>query len=128
MEKTLQLLDDYLNGKNRRSFDTISQKRKIIIWYDKNKEFKDLVESIINSSYAEELTDKIKNAKFYLYDNNSIEIRYNIEILDETNDIVIYLPFERPAAKDNNYLLDIESFNYDYIFIPMLSHIVAHPG
>ena len=64
------------------------------------------------------MTDKIKNAKFYLYDNNSIEIRYNIEILDETNDIVIYLPFERPAAKDNNYLLDIESFNYDYIFIP----------
>lgn len=118
MDKTLQLLDDYLNGKNRRSFDTISQKRKIIIWYDKNKEFKDLVESIINNSYAEELTDKIKNAKFYLYDSNSIEIRYNIEIQDETNDIVIYLPFDRPSAKDNNYLLDIESFNYDYIFIP----------
>ncbi len=118
MNKTLQLLDDYLNGKNRNSFDSMSQKRRIIIWYDKNKEFKDLVESIIDNSYAEELTDKIKNAKFYLYDNNSIEIRYNIEILDEINDIVIYLPFERPAAKDNNYLLDIESFNYDYIFIP----------
>lgn len=117
MNKILQLLDDYLNGKNRKSFDITAQKRKIIIWYDKNKEFKDLVMSITNNSYTEELTDKIKNAKFYLYDNNSIEIRYNIEILDETNDIVIYLPFERPAAKNNNYLLDIESFNYDYIFI-----------
>ncbi|MBP3200725.1 MAG: BREX-1 system phosphatase PglZ type A [Lachnospiraceae bacterium] len=118
MNKTLQLLDDYLNGKNRNSFDSMSQKRRIIIWYDKNKDYKELVESIINGSYTDELSDKIKNAKFYIYENNSIEIRYNIEILDETNDIVIYLPFDRPSAKDNNYLLDIESFNYDYIFIP----------
>ena len=118
MNKTLQLLDDYLNGKNRNSFDIIANNRKIIIWYDKNKEYKELVESIINGSYTDELSDKIKNAKFYIYENNSIEIRYNIEILDETKDIVIYLPFDRPSAKDNNYLLDIESFNYDYIFIP----------
>ena len=118
MNKTLQLLDDYLNGKNKNSFDNISQKRKIIIWYDKNKEYKDLVESIIDNSYTEEMTEKIKNARFYVYDNNSIEIRYYIEIMDDINDIVIYLPFERPAAKNNNYLLDIESFNYDYIFIP----------
>lgn len=118
MNKTLQLLDDYLNGKNRKSFDSIVPHRKVIIWYDKNKEYKDMVESIISKTIGEELTDKINKAKFYIYDNNSIEIRYNIEILDEKSDVVIYIPFDRPTASDNKFLLDIESFNYDYIFIP----------
>lgn len=118
MNKTLSLLDDYLNGKIKKTFDVGVSHRKVVIWYDKNKEYYDFVNSMIDGTCEEELTDKIKSAKFYIYDKNSIEIRYKLEYEDTESDVIIYVPFDRPDPKTNDFLLDIESFNFDYIFIP----------
>lgn len=81
--------------------------RKIIFWYDDKKAYYDEVQDIVFSDDIE----------LIIYDNNSLWIRYHIEKEEPTKNFVIYLPFDRKKGLDND-LLDLESFNSNYLFNP----------
>ncbi len=70
--------------------------RQLVFWYDDNAEF------------FEEIKDlKLDNAQIYqLKKDNWLYTKYFLEIEDITTNYLIYVPFPKPADKDN-YLADI---------------------
>lgn len=104
-DEVTQLLLDTINGEFSRDNEK-KRTRKIIFWYDPKEEYKELINEL-----------NIENTEIIIYENNSFWIRYHIEKEELTKNIVIYLPFERPNA-NNNELLDIESSNSDLLFNP----------
>lgn len=104
-DEVTQLLLDTINGEFSRDNEKM-RTRKIIFWYDPKEEYKELINEL-----------NIENTEIIIYENNSFWIRYHIEKGELTKNIVIYLPFERPNA-NNNELLDIESSNSDLLFNP----------
>lgn len=104
-DEVTQLLLDTINGEFSRDSEKM-RTRKIIFWYDPKEEYKELINEL-----------NIENTEIIIYENNSFWIRYHIEKEELTKNIVIYLPFERPSA-NNNELLDIESSNSDLLFNP----------
>lgn len=104
-DEVTQLLLDTINGEFSRDNEK-KRTRKIIFWYDPKEEYKELINEL-----------NIENTEIIIYENNSFWIRYHIEKEELTKNIVIYLPFERPSA-NNNELLDIESSNSDLLFNP----------
>ena len=104
-DEVTQLLLDTINGEFSRDNEK-KRTRKIIFWYDPKEEYKELINEL-----------NIENTEILIYENNSFWIRYHIEKEELTKNIVIYLPFERPNA-NNNELLDIESSNSDLLFNP----------
>lgn len=104
-DEVTQLLLDTINGEFSRDNEKM-RTRKIIFWYDPKEEYKELINEL-----------NIENTEIIIYENNSFWIRYHIEKEELTKNIVIYLPFERPNA-NNNELLDIESSNSDLLFNP----------
>lgn len=104
-DEVTQLLLDTINGEFSRDSEKM-RTRKIIFWYDPKEEYKELINEL-----------NIENTEIIIYENNSFWIRYHIEKEELSKNIVIYLPFERPNA-NNNELLDIESSNSDLLFNP----------
>ncbi|MFR8145409.1 MAG: BREX-1 system phosphatase PglZ type A [Clostridia bacterium] len=104
-DEVTQLLLDTINGEFSRENEKM-RTRKIIFWYDPKEEYKELINEL-----------NIENTEIIIYENNSFWIRYHIEKEELAKNIVIYLPFERPNA-NNNELLDIESSNSDLLFNP----------
>lgn len=104
-DEVTQLLLDTINGEFSRDNEK-KRTRKIIFWYDPKEEYKELINEL-----------NIENTEILIYENNSFWIRYHIEKEELSKNIVIYLPFERPNA-NNNELLDIESSNSDLLFNP----------
>lgn len=80
--------------------------RKIIFWYDADKEYQEFVADL-----------EVNDSKVILYENNSFWIRHYIEKQETEKNIIIYFPFERRKGSKND-LLDIESANEDLIFNP----------
>lgn len=104
-----QLLIDTIN----KQFTADSQRgrtRKIIFWYDGKQEYSDSIDEL-------EPLLKENNTILIKYDNNSFWIRDYIEHEETEKNIVIYFNFDRPKGLENN-LLDIESYNKDFIFNP----------
>ena len=88
-----ELLIDYLNN-----IDNKKRERKVIFWYDENKEYKDA----INELTTDENTEIIK------YDNNSFWIRYHIEKEIPEKNVILYFDTTKPEINDN-FLLDLET-------------------
>ena len=80
--------------------------RKIVFWYDEDKEYQEFIKEL-----------EVEGTKIIIFENNSFYIRYYIEKINLKDNIVVYFPFERPRAVDNE-LLDIESANKDLLFKP----------
>lgn len=90
--------------------NTNHRNRKIIFWYDPNKVYTELIEELTNDT-------NIKDTEIIKYCDNSNWIRYHIEKEDPNKNIIVYLPINKPDNRDN-YLLDLQSYNADYIFNP----------
>ena len=88
------------------------RQRKIIFWYDEKRDYEEIVSS---EEFLNELEEK--NTELIKFDNNSIWIRYYIEMKEFDKNIIIYIPY---PEKNNieNPLLDLEVENKNYIFSP----------
>ena len=76
-----------------------SSDRKIVMWYDSDKEFEEDIDNI-----------KLENAELYkLKNNNWIYTKYYIESENPNINYLIYAPFEKPSD-ENNYLADMTHY------------------
>lgn len=77
-----------------------SSNRKIVMWYDENKEF------------IEDINDiNLEKAQLYkLEKDNWIYTKYFIEIENPNTNFLIYAPFEKPSD-ENNYLADMVHYS-----------------
>lgn len=87
------------------------EKRKIIVWYDYDKDFLDIIDEV-----------EIDNVKIYkLTDNNYFYTKYLLEEEDTESNYLIYTNFKEDD--ENNWLLDMflysESFYADKISMVM---------
>ena len=64
------------------------RQRKIIFWYDEKKDYEEIVSS---EEFLNELEEK--NTELIKFDNNSIWIRYYIEMKEFDKNIIIYIPY-----------------------------------
>lgn len=104
-EKVKELLISIL-ASNFSASSEKNRKRKIVFWYDAQKEYEGLIDEL-----------EFENTEIIKYNQNSFWIRYHVEKEELNKNIVIYLPFE----KQNEFvheLIDIEMANRDLIFIP----------
>lgn len=70
----------------------IGSDRKLVFWYDDNAEFADEVDSIA-----------LDNAKVYkLTPVNLFYTKYFFEMIDKTTNYLVYVPFSKPADRDNH--------------------------
>ena len=84
-------IEDKLNNIFNQSSD-----RKIVMWYDSDKEFEEDIDNI-----------KLENAELYkLKTNNWIYTEYYIEYENPDINYLIYAPFEKPSD-EVNYLADM---------------------
>lgn len=85
-----------------------SSSRKIVFWYDDNKEFKDDINDL-----------ELDNAKLLVLSGNDyFKTKYLLEVEDTTSNYLLYAPFNRPD-NELNPLLDMmlysKQFSADYI-------------
>lgn len=72
-----------------------SDKRKLVFWYDENKEFIDEINNLI-----------FDNAKILVINGNDyFKTKYLLEVIDKKSNYLIYAPFSKPEDI-NNPLLD----------------------
>jgi uncharacterized protein (TIGR02687 family) len=95
---------DYAGAKAEleRLFLEQSDHRKIIFWYDAAQNFKENIEH-----------DTFANCRVLINDKNDFAIKKIVEMDDQTSNLLIYVPYERPADKDN-WLLDILMYSKEY--------------
>jgi uncharacterized protein (TIGR02687 family) len=84
--------------------------RKVMVWYDPNQEFVELVDGI---------QSKLENAKLLIGDRNYFQIKRTLH-QDQDASYLIYVPDEKPQD-DGNWLLDI--LQSGEIFIPDVTTI-----
>lgn len=90
---------------NRRFNEPLPEfyKRRIIIWYDEDKEFEDKLEDI-----------ELFNAKLViLTGKNNFEVKKLIAVDDVTSNILIYNPISY-ENQDDNWLLDVELYSEEF--------------
>ena len=77
-----------------------AKKRHIIFWYDENKEFAEDIEEL-----------NLNNAKLWkLTGNNNFETKYQLEVVDQQSNYLIYSDKPEPAKREN-WLLDIQKYS-----------------
>lgn len=77
--------------------------RRIIFWYDEDKEFEDKVDEVV-----------LENAKVIaLTGNNAFSVKKQLSVDDLTTNYLVYSPlsYDRP---DDNWLLDIELYSEEF--------------
>ena len=78
-------------------------KRRIIFWYDEDREFEDKLDDI-----------QVDNAKLLmLTDTNNFAVKKLLNVDDTTNNYLVYCPlsYEKP---EDNWLLDIEMYSEEF--------------
>lgn len=78
-------------------------KRRIVFWYDEDKEFEDKLDEIV-----------LTNAKLvYLTGTNNFEVKKLLGVDDITSNYLVYCPlsYDRP---EDNWLIDIELYSEEF--------------
>lgn len=78
-------------------------KRHIVFWYDGDKEFLEDIDTLA--------LEDVRLLK--LTNNNYFYIRYELEKVDTTSNILIYAPMEKPSPREN-WLLDIYKYSVEF--------------
>ncbi len=78
-------------------------KRHIVFWYDTDKEFSEDIDTLA--------LDNVRILK--LTNNNYFWIRYELEKVDTTSDILIYADMAKPNPR-KNWLLDIYKYSVEF--------------
>ncbi len=97
LNEVINTLNDIYNS------PLISNNRHIVFWYDVKGEFVDHIDNI-------ELED-VRILK--LTNNNYFYIRYELEKVDTTSNILIYANMEKPIPREN-WLLDILKYSVEF--------------
>ena len=108
LESTPKTLINSLHA-TARNFDTPSYwtltfyQRRIIFWYDEDKEFEDKLDEVV-----------LENAKFIaLTGNNAFYVKKLLSVDDLTTNYLVYSPlaYNRP---DDNWFLDVELYSEEF--------------
>ena len=97
--------DKVIQDLNRRFAAPLPEfyQRRIIFWYDKDKEFEDKLDEVV-----------LENAKVIaLTGNNAFSVKKLLSVDDLTTNYLVYSPlsYDRP---DDNWLLDIELYSEEF--------------
>ena len=90
---------------NRRFAEPLPEfyKRRIIFWYDEDKEFEDKLDEI-----------QIRNAKIVaLTGSNNFEVKKLLNVDDTLSNYLVYSPFLYDNLEDN-WFLDIELYSEEF--------------
>ena len=81
----------------------IEKKKRIVFWYDGEKDFEDILPSL-----------KMDNVTIIrLDDSSALELKIRLECEDTTSRFILYAPFHEPAPEDD-WLLDIRLYSYTF--------------
>ena len=90
---------------NRRFAEPLPEfyERRIIFWYDEDREFEDKIEEMI-----------LDNAKVIVLDgSNNFEVKKLLSYDDKENNFLVYDPIVHNNIEDN-WMLDIELYSEDF--------------
>lgn len=79
------------------------EKKRIVFWYDGEKEFEEVLPSI--------QLDKVKIVR--LDEVSTLELKVEIETGDSAGRYVLYAPYHEPAPEDD-WLLDIRLYSHTF--------------
>lgn len=99
--------DKVINDLNRRFLEPLPEfyNRRIIFWYDDERECEEQLEEIENN---------LLNAKLIiLTGNNNFEVKKIISVDDKTSNFLIYTPFSYDKPEDN-WLINIEMYSEEF--------------
>ncbi len=99
--------DKVINDLNRRFLEPLPEfyNRRIIFWYDDERECEEQLEEIENN---------LLNAKLIiLTGNNNFEVKKIISVDDKTSNFLIYTPFTYDKPEDN-WLINIEMYSEEF--------------
>lgn len=97
--------DKVIQDLNRRFAAPLPEfyKRRIIVWYDEDKEFEDKLDEIV-----------LSNVRIVtLTGSNNFEVKKLLGVDDTTSNILLYNPISYDSP-DDNWLLDIELYSEDF--------------
>ena len=99
-------------GKRFAEANKPGEKRKIIFWYDPDKQFADLIEGL-----------KLTNAKIHrLTETNYFRTKYILEAEDPDSNYLIYAD-HKPMRDQDNWLLDTLLYSQEFSADRLLMHM-----